>query len=178
MFRECVTKTKLAAFINTKRTAYPKKIFIHDSIHCALEFIYFKEAHSILCVLLNVFTQQKVREWFNATGPPSSLLNPLPLRHGLFPCPSEKKKNKNNNPADWNVWNLKNWNVSRGHKHNLNFFSPMVNLGTSIYLFRSTDLSGTLQSAIKSECCKSKALMQMFYGYYARIGPVRPVYIN
>ena len=35
---------------------------------------------------------------------------------------------------------------TEGNKHNLNFFSPMINLGTSIYLFRSTDLSGTLQS--------------------------------
>ena len=37
-------------------------------------------------------------------------------------------------------------NFIRENKHNLNFFSPMVNSGTLIYLFRSTDLSGTLQS--------------------------------
>ena len=63
--------------VNTKRTALPEKN-IH-SILCALESINFKEAHSIQCVLLNVFTQQKVREWSTATGPPLSLPNALPL---------------------------------------------------------------------------------------------------
>ena len=68
--------------------------------------------------------------------------------HGLIvPCPSKKKKNKQTI-----IWMtemseiFRTENFIRENKHNLNFFSPMVNSGTLIYLFRSTDLSGTLQS--------------------------------
>ena len=65
--------------VNTKRTAPPTKKFIHNSTYCALEFINFKEAHPIQCVLLNVFTQHKVREWSTATGRPLYLPYSLPL---------------------------------------------------------------------------------------------------
>ena len=69
---------KLAALI-PKELCLSKKIHTYNSIHCALEFIHFKEARSIKCVLLNVFTQEKVREWSAASGPPLSLPYPLTL---------------------------------------------------------------------------------------------------
>jgi len=43
-----------------------------------------------VCVLLNVFTQQKVREWSTAAGPPLSLPNPLPLTSQLLKFLSQR----------------------------------------------------------------------------------------
>ena len=67
--------------VNTKRTAPPIKKFLHNSTYCVLKFVNFKGAHSIQCVLLNVFTQQKVRGWSTAcyTGRPLYLPFSLPL---------------------------------------------------------------------------------------------------
>ena len=58
-FTECWSETKLAALIRQELHQLKNK-FIHNSIHCALEFINFKDAQSIYCVSL-IVTKESMR---------------------------------------------------------------------------------------------------------------------